>query len=109
MSQNSDKILNSSHFFDPSLLILYQHLKADAIQMRIPMSKISKADDSKFIYQTAACYERIGCPTLALFIIQENYSKKSDDKDSSVSSGSYSISNLTRNELESSPSWNEFE
>ncbi|KAJ3225333.1 regulator of (H+)-ATPase in vacuolar membrane [Clydaea vesicula] len=62
----------SDVFTDPSMVILYQHLQKTYKSLRIEKVFVSVDVECDFIYRSAYSYERMGCPALALKIIQKS-------------------------------------
>ncbi|KAL1924188.1 uncharacterized protein VTP21DRAFT_7223 [Calcarisporiella thermophila] len=62
--------LKSACFLDPTLLILYKYLKEKTNQTRRLSLNISFAMERQFVLDASVAYERMGCPALALFLLQ---------------------------------------
>ncbi|KAI8800094.1 RAVE protein 1 C terminal-domain-containing protein, partial [Cladochytrium replicatum] len=60
----------STHYFDPALVILYKYLRSECKKLRVDsMVDIPLDVECSFLYRSAQCYERLGLPALALEII----------------------------------------
>ncbi|KAI9089649.1 RAVE protein 1 C terminal-domain-containing protein [Phlyctochytrium arcticum] len=58
-------------YSDPALLVLYHHLRRSYRAMRVPQCRVSPDLECEFVYGSAQAYERLGCPGLALDILQK--------------------------------------
>ncbi|KAJ3285428.1 regulator of (H+)-ATPase in vacuolar membrane, partial [Borealophlyctis nickersoniae] len=61
---------SESSFSDPTLVLLYNHLRKAYRSMRMEQPVVPPDLECEFIYQSAGAYERLGCPGLALNIIK---------------------------------------
>lgn len=63
---------------DPALVILYRHLRETYKKRRIDVPEVSIDIECEFMYRSANAYERLGCPALALRIIQKSLLETTD-------------------------------
>ncbi|KAI9006205.1 RAVE protein 1 C terminal-domain-containing protein [Gaertneriomyces semiglobifer] len=56
-------------YLDPSLLVLYSHLRRTYKGLRIPQPRVPLDMEVEFVYRSSQTYERLGAPALALHVI----------------------------------------